>query len=66
MKTPDNKYNVSKVESVYEYVKSKLNNHELSWLTDKLALDKHVMIKTAQLIQMDYEQQVLGLADQSN
>lgn len=57
-KTDEGKYNEEKVSKVYEMVKAKLNRHELSILCDKLVVDKHVMIKTAELIQMDWQEQI--------
>jgi len=36
-------------------LKSKLNNHELSNITDKLVWDKHLLIKTVKLINKDLE-----------
>lgn len=59
MKTAEGKYNESKIEKVYELCKSKLNKAELAFLTDKLVIDKYVMIKTAELVMLDFTQSTI-------
>lgn len=55
MRTAEGKYNEEKVATLYELCKTKLNSHELALLTDKLVIDRHVLIKTALLVRMDME-----------
>ncbi len=54
-KTSKGNYNSSKVKKIYEELKNKLNDYELSLLTDNLTWDKHVLIKTALLIKQDFK-----------
>ena len=56
MRTKDGKYNPERIDKVYEEVKKKLNNTELSFLCDKLVWDKHYLIKTVKLIMLDVDQ----------
>ena len=51
--TPEGRYNETKVQQIYEKIKTQLNKQELSFLVDKLVWDKCILLKTIELIHQD-------------
>ena len=50
MRTKDGKYSPEKIQNHYAILKSKLNDDELAHLVHSMIQDKHLLIKTVELI----------------